>query len=433
MRLSPIREEGRRVRIRSIAGRTILSFAIPGGVLLLAMALVLHWGLLPLASSPLVDFYRYAVLVAGLTLAWRFSSSQLFFAVLLLVLAAAGMRLAGERDTAEVARNAIGLLLPINLIVLSFGRGPGFHPATTVSRATALFVQSVAIVVISRPEQDLQLKWLEYPVFPSGLFSWTGLPQPILAAFFVGFAMLLAQYVLHRRSVDKACFWALAAAALGLQLGQSARLASAYLTTGGLILIVAVVETSYAMAFRDELTGLPSRRAFNQTLLALGQQYTIAMADVDHFKQFNDLYGHETGDQVLRLVASRMAQSAAGGQVFRCGGEEFAVVFPGKSVRQALASAEAMRKYVEEVSFVVRGPDRSRRSRPERRRGPNRRVGQGGPKQVGVTISIGLAEPRGEMDSVHVVRAADHALYMAKENGRNRVEIAGRERTAAKT
>ncbi len=414
------------MHFRSATSRALVSFAVPGGVLLLVMTVLLHWSVLPLSSSPLVDFYRYAVLIAGLTLAWRFSSSQTFFAVLLLVLAAAGMRLAGGRGTVEVARNAIGLLLPINLVVLSFGRRPGFNPGMTVRRAAALFVQAVAVVVISRPEQDINLKWLEYPVFPAGLFSWTGLPQPILAVFFAGLAMLLTQYVLHHRSVDRACFWALVAAALGLRLGESSRMASAYLTTGGLILVIAVVETSYAMAFHDELTGLPSRRAFNHALLALGEQYTVGMADVDHFKQFNDLYGHDTGDQVLRLVASRMAHSAAGGQVFRCGGEEFAVVFPGKSVREALPAAEAMRKSVEDASFVVRGPDRSQRSRPERRHEPNRRRGQGGPKRVGVTVSIGLAEPRGQMDPPHVVRAADHALYTAKENGRNRVEVAGR-------
>ncbi len=84
-----------------------------------------------------------------------------------------------------------------------------------------------------------------------------------------------------------------------------------------------------------------------------------------------------------------------------------------------------MRHLIEVASFTVRGPDRSQRSRPERRQGNvKRRQGHGGPKQVGVTVSIGLAEPHGRMGPQKVIRAADRALYSAKENGRNRVEIA---------
>jgi len=91
-----------------------------------------------------------------------------------------------------------------------------------------------------------------------------------------------------------------------------------------------IVETSYLLAYHDELTTLPSRRAFHDALLRLEAPYSIAMVDIDHFKRCNDTYGHDTGDQVLRMVASRLARVSGGGQAYRCGGEEFAILFSGK-------------------------------------------------------------------------------------------------------
>jgi diguanylate cyclase (GGDEF)-like protein len=115
------------------------------------------------------------------------------------------------------------------------------------------------------------------------------------------------------------------------------------------------------MAYRDELTQLPSRRALNESLLKVGDSYTIAMVDVDHFKQFNDTYGHETGDQVLQMIASRLADVSGGGKAFRYGGEEFAVMFPNKLMDEAYPSLEALRKSVEKSTFKVRDIDRRQR------------------------------------------------------------------------
>ena len=96
---------------------------------------------------------------------------------------------------------------------------------------------------------------------------------------------------------------------------------------------IAVLQDTFRMAFRDELTGIPSRRALNERLAALGNRYTIAMLDVDHFKNFNDTYGHDLGDQVLKMVAAHIAGVGGGGKAFRYGGEEFTVLFPGNGRR----------------------------------------------------------------------------------------------------
>ena len=107
----------------------------------------------------------------------------------------------------------------------------------------------------------------------------------------------------------------------------------------GLTLGLSVMETSYAMAFRDELTDLPARRALMRDLEGMGRLYAAAMVDVDHFKRFNDRYGHDVGDQVLRMVAAKLAKAPGGGRAYRYGGEEFALLYPGKSRDDALPYA----------------------------------------------------------------------------------------------
>src|SRR5688500_20279314 len=86
-----------------------------------------------------------------------------------------------------------------------------------------------------------------------------------------------------------------------------------------------VIEASYLMAYQDGLTGLPARRALTEALHQMNGKFTIAMVDVDHFKKLNDRYGHDVGDQVLRMLASRLAKVSNGGRAFRYGGEEFEI------------------------------------------------------------------------------------------------------------
>jgi diguanylate cyclase (GGDEF)-like protein len=132
--------------------------------------------------------------------------------------------------------------------------------------------------------------------------------------------------------------------------------------TAALILISSIIENSYLLAYHDELTTLPARRAFNDALLRLEEPYAVAVVDIDHFKRFNDTYGHETGDQVLRLVAAKLAGVTGGGRAYRVGGEEFSILFPGKSVKDALPHLELLRSVIEASRFHVRGGQERRSS-----------------------------------------------------------------------
>jgi diguanylate cyclase (GGDEF)-like protein len=410
------------------------SLFLPGAVLLIATAVVLNVG--ASLSLPLLNFYYGAAFVAGLLLAWRFHSTRVFFLLIVVLLAERALSFYSAAPPASPvpARTAFAVLatlLPLNFLVFSVLNERGFTTPAATSKLFLIFLQSVFIAVACRPDHaDPSLftsAWVD-----RNWLAWTTLPQLSVLAYVVVAIVLLVRFSIYRKPVEIGSFWALVANALALQSGGLGRPATAYAGTAALILAASVVETSYLMAYHDELTGLPGRRAFNELLLGLDDQYAIAVVDIDHFKRFNDTYGHETGDEVLRMVATRLAAVSGGGRAFRCGGEEFAIVFPQKSATDAFEHLEALRQTISSSAFKVRGQldrrkmPRTAEDRRQSARKKSRKAHSLGTGEVAVTVSIGVAEPSTRNRKVdQVIAAADKALYRAKEGGRNRVELDG--------
>ncbi len=206
------------------------------------------------------------------------------------------------------------------------------------------------------------------------------------------------------------------------------RVYAIYAATSGAVLLAAVLQESHRMAFRDALTGLANRRSLEEQLRALEPPYAIAMVDVDHFKKFNDTHGHDIGDQVLKLVASRLAKAPGGGRAFRYGGEEFTVLFRDAHLAEVMPHLEALRESVQMHKLTIRGKDRPKNPKEGAKRRASARPagGQGEFERtdqlLSVTVSIGGAEPGKRLKTPQqVVKGADEALYRAKERGRNRV------------
>jgi len=195
-----------------------------------------------------------------------------------------------------------------------------------------------------------------------------------------------------------------------------------FLSFNGLFLLGGLYGLTWRQAYLDELTGLPGRRAFEESMRRLGRYYAIAMVDVDHFKNFNDRYGHQVGDQILRFIAVRLKRVSFG-QAFRYGGEEFALIMAGRRAQGMVPLLEGLRRSIEASTFTIRGENRPARKPPRNDRPP------GGREQLGVTVSIGVAR-KCPLHSTpeEVVNAADKALYRAKQMGRNRVEPERRNR-----
>lgn len=415
---------------------TFKSFFLPNGFLFLAAVLVLYSGLIPSPDSAIHFFYA-AAFGAGLVLAWRFHSSRVLFALATLVLAdlAVAFFTKGHTPGHPIARSAfeaIAVLVPLNFIVLSFLRERGFTVPDVALRLLLLFLESVFVALSCRPDHAGGVHWLNAALINRSWFAWTRIPQIAWLLMVAALIVMLIRFLRFRKPVESGFFWSLLAVWMYLQKGGLGLSATAYIALAALVLLASVVETSYLMAYHDELTGLPARRAFNDAIAGLDQQYAIAIVDVDHFKKFNDTYGHETGDQVLRMVASRLGRVSGGGKSFRCGGEEFSILFPGKSSKDALEHLEFLREEIEASVFRVRTPMDRRRSprgserRVSGKRSPSAKRTRSSPegRTVSVTVSIGVAEPSTRNHNVEqVIRAADKALYRAKEGGRNRVEM----------
>ncbi len=163
-----------------------------------------------------------------------------------------------------------------------------------------------------------------------------------------------------------------------------------------------------AIARRDPLTGLGNRRALREYLdlfegrvARYGHRYCMALLDVDHFKSYNDTYGHQAGDEILRTVAAQLSdQARAGDSLYRYGGEEFLCIFPEQSLETGTIAVERMRRAIEALAIP----------HPE------------SPTGV-LTISAGIAmlDPDHTPSASGAVKQADEALYRAKQLGRNRV------------
>jgi diguanylate cyclase (GGDEF)-like protein len=410
---------------------TVKSLLVPGGVLLLAAPVLVNTGWLTLAQ-PALTFLYYCGIVGGMLLAWRFHSSRIFFALMIIFLAQQGAAVsAGQSPYIPATFHALAVLVPVNFILVSMMQERGFTLESIGPMALFLFVQSLTVTVFCGAASRVRNLTIAN-VWPQ--YSTVVL---IAAAVFLGI-----RFLRNRKPVDSALLWSLAACALALRSLTSVRAATTYWIAAGFILATSIIENSYLLAYHDELTTLPSRRAYNDALLRLRTPYSIAVVDIDHFKRFNDTYGHDTGDQVLRLVASHLGRVTGGGEAFRCGGEEFNILFPGKNTSEVLHHLELLRESIEKAEFRMRdGDDRRQVPRgPDRRNQKNRgRTRKGDAirnlaekrqsSSSSVTVSIGVATAADETSTPEsVLEAADKALYRAKENGRNRVETASNAR-----
>ncbi|WP_297843474.1 diguanylate cyclase [Pseudomonas sp.] len=332
------------------------------------------------------------------------------------------------REDAAVTFHLCSLLLP-----LLYGLFAGWEERTHLFRdmvarfAVLLAFGSVALALEQSFPQAL-LAWLAEIRWPTLHGNWMSLIQLAYPVFFVAFLLVIVQYVRKPRPLHAAqivgligLFWALPKTfilpfTLNIMCSQVM-----------LMIAAAVAHEAYQMAFRDELTGLPGRRALNERLQRLGRNYVLAMADVDHFKKFNDTHGHDVGDQVLRLVASKLSKVTGGGRAYRYGGEEFALVFAGQTLEECTPHLDLIREAIATYSIKLRHDDRPN----DDQQGRQRRIGAQA-SSVSVTVSIGVAERQlDQRTPEEVLKSADQALYSAKGAGRNCVVAHGQNRRGA--
>jgi hypothetical protein len=206
------------------------------------------------------------------------------------------------RDDAAVVFHLCCLLMP-----MLYGLFGAWEERThlfqdLVARFAVLLAVGAVALGLEQSYPAVLLAWLAEIRWPALHGQWMSLIQLAYPMFFVAFVLLGLQYLRAPRPLHAAqlvglagMFWALPKTFI---LPFTLNILCSQVM---LMIAAAVAHEAYQMAFRDELTGLPGRRALNERLQRLGRHYVLAMTDVDHFKKFNDTHGHDVGDQVLRL------------------------------------------------------------------------------------------------------------------------------------
>ncbi len=419
--------------IESLAGlRPVL---VPVAILVLAGAALWIGPSLPPTLAGLKEAGAYFVLVAGAGMGVWFNRGRTFVAAMSLLIAYFGYRLAldygAESFAVRAVYTAAVVLVPLNVLValLLPERGVSYHGDYRWLFIVAGEILLVAWIASSGRSALSGVAW--QGLFDHWLLTSPRAPQlgpPFLARVLFSAALTAAVWrawpqkdgPVSRLAVGIA--GALVGFFVGCEWVRNQTVFGVFTAAAGAILIVSMLQESRRLAFNDELTGLPGRRALREAMAGLGPRYVLAMADVDHFKSFNDTHGHDIGDQVLKLVAARLAEVGGGGRAFRYGGEEFTVLFTDATLAEAMSHLEDTRASVAAYRMAVRGEERPKEKElGEKLRTHVPEASQPPEKLLSVTVSIGAAGPAERSTPTQVLKAADEALYRAKRGGRNRV------------
>jgi diguanylate cyclase (GGDEF)-like protein len=399
-----------------------------------------------LAALPFVEFFRPAIgghlilepsTLQGLSnapwvgfpilafLGWRLNQTRILFASLLLLLCFALLRQGGGAGLLGMVGDPLSFTLsfatPFALLCVFLVPESALFSQRSLVRLLLGFAPFLLISGLASQDGGALNALSGWEAFDDGFFR---LPHVSLIALLAFTAAAWLSREPKIRSWWIALAWALWPIELALESRLSRPSTAPHDTmvvlcflSSLLILGWAIFDMYWHRVYIDELTGVPNRRALDEALHRLEPPYALAMVDIDHFKKFNDSYGHEEGDNVLRYVAAHLAQTSQG-RAYRYGGEEFCLVFPGWDSRRAEELADSIRESLSRKEFFIRLPEAIREKTSDKDRGTLKAKG----KHVSVTISLGVAAPDKNCRYYHeVIALADEGLYEAKDKGRNRV------------
>ena len=372
--------------------------------MLITLVVVLVWWYLdqlPLPIQQAIPMMPYVLFAAVMLLALYFNLSGLFY--LTICLALNWYLLSYKQLTVPLAADLVFTCSAMAVLMLMLLKDKGLLTlAAWLTHLSMLLLVALPVGLMARDSTALSA-WLQPQLVPESWFTWSPLGATAwLLALVLMVALGLMLWFQHKRQALNGLL--VLATIMCLYHWSDDKLLLNLISSGCLMaLLFSALQKSWHLAYVDELTALPGRRALEERLQRSLGIYALAMLDVDHFKKFNDTYGHDVGDDVLRMIAAKIGQVGGGGKAFRYGGEEFTVVFSNHSADEIKHHLQAVIDDIANSPFVV-----------------NRRKNQK-PQSVQVTISIGLTDSIHKANSAAAIKTADEALYQAKKKGRNRI------------
>jgi len=375
-----------------------------------------HWLQPPVAALP------YVVLGFGLIFGWYLASARLLLSLLILTLAEQAVRLvpafgANATPTGQTLLAMTAFLVPLNFLAFSLFKEESLSTVRGILRVLLVMAQPFVVLWLCYPGREDIAKAFQDPFIPGFSTDAIALPQPALIAFAAAILLHVTRYVLHREPLEAGSAWALASVFVAYHGAQFGWQATNFFSAAGLIMFIAFVQSSHQRTYRDELTGIAGRLAYEEASAQLGKQFSIAVIAVDQLKTYGSVHGKSVSEQVLKLVAPAVQASIGSGRVFRVSGEELTVLFPHQSATDTIVALDAARKAVEQMALFLRGRDRVwRDTRGTHTAGKKDR-------ELPITLSIGVAEKAGEAATLSLaIKAAYRALYDAKGAGGNVVK-----------
>lgn len=375
-------------------------------IFVLFLAASLYVATFPQEIRIILRFLPFVLLSLSLMLAVLFNKSKTFLiallsAIALLVLMTNQM----ESRFFQQLYLIMGIAVPLNYIWIARSHEKGIFSVSGRFKLIFIGFQALMFLYFLLFQESWMEGLLAWQILPRGLSRLMAPTDAVLIVFLVLMFAELLQDFLKRDSNYGLRFFSLATLLLAFLKPNHPAWYSLFMSANGLYLSISLMTRSYTMAYHDDLTGIPGRRALNEELHKLSGHFSIAMIDIDHFKKFNDQHGHDVGDEALRHVAQVIKRTVRGGRVFRFGGEEFTILYPGFEMSHALINLEEIRRAVETTPLNAKSLSALK----------------SGARRLKITISIGAAQRDNFNRASEVLREADHALYRSKENGRNRI------------
>jgi diguanylate cyclase (GGDEF)-like protein len=408
-----------RIDIMPKSMQTILSLSLPALLLILAYLCLLNIAGLPALIINLLPLLPYLLLLVAGCLAYHFNQSILFY----LALAFIAIQLITDGylfqqhsfDSAQMGLiySLIAILVPLNLLVYSFLQERGILSLWGFLKLFFIILQFLGAAWIVSSGQTGILSLIYAQILPWYFPLPQGMAQLSLLVFGLVITAFLIKLWFNNAFFTTTAIGVLLSLGLSFYFQEWPLAAPIFMSSVGLLMIICILQNTHSMAYLDELTEIPGRRALREEMMKLSGAYTVAMVDIDHFKKFNDTYGHDVGDDVLRMVASKLKRVTGGGKAFRYGGEEFVIIFARKKLADVLPHLEKLRETIAHSEFVIRGKDRPKNK-------PAKPKSTQPVKKISVTVSIGAAEKNRPLEKAEeVLKEADKALYRAKKKGRN--------------